>query len=202
MKITQITLLALACSAAPLAVQAGIDIGINLGGPEVVIQGRPPQERIEVIPLSPGPGYFWIRGHWAWRHEHWEWISGRYERPAQPGGVWIAGQWVARGNGWVWIEGHYSYQPAYQPGPPPGAPVGDVEVVASEAPPAPLFEAVPYAPGPDFFWIGGHWNWNGRWVWVHGRYDRHPHFHPGAGWEAGRWDRRGGSWVWHEGHWR
>jgi hypothetical protein len=199
MKITRISLFALLCGTAPLVVQAGLDIGINIGGPEVVVQSRPPAERVEVIPSAPGPGYAWIRGHWLWHRERWEWKGGYYERVSQPGSVWISGQWVARGNGWVWVEGHYSVQP---PPPPAYGPGPDVEIVANEAPPGELVETIPAAPGPDFFWISGHWTWNGRWTWVHGRYDRHPHFHPGGGWEAGRWDRRDGRWVWREGHWR
>ena len=202
MKITQITLLALACGAAPLAAHAGLDIGVNIGGPDVIVQSAPPPERVEVVPMAPGPGYAWIRGHWVWHREHWEWKGGYYERISQPGAVWISGQWVARGNGWVWVEGHYSvqapppaYAPAYAPGP-------EVEIVANEAPPAELVETIPAAPGPDYFWIAGHWTWNGRWTWVHGRYDRHPHFHPGGGWEPGHWDRRDGRYVWREGHWR
>jgi len=200
MNLTKVSLFALACAAAPLGALAGVDIGINIGGPEFVVRSQPPPERIETIGISPGPGYVWIRGHWGWRHEQWEWVGGRWDRAAQPGSVWISGQWVARGNGWVWMEGHYDVQagppsPAYDPG---------VEMVASEAPPAPLYEAVTVAPGPDFFWIGGHWQWHGRWVWAAGHYERHPHFHPGAGWEAGRWDRDrvSGRFVWREGHWR
>jgi len=54
-------------------------------------------------------------------------------------------------------------------------PPGQVaEVIASEEPPAEIVETVPISPGPDYFWIGGHWHWNGGWVWVHGRFDRHP----------------------------
>ena len=198
MQITQLSLIALALGAAPVAVRAGLDIGINIGGPEVIVRSAPPPERMEVIPQDPGPGYIWIRGHWVWRHERWEWFDGHWDRVARPGYAWIPGQWVARGSGWVWIEGHYSTQPP----PPPPRPGQQVEVVASEAPPTPIVEAIPVAPGPEFFWIGGHWHWNGGWVWIRGHFDRHPHFHPGAYWEAGRWDRRGGSWVWHEGHWR
>ena len=198
MKITQITLLALACGAAPFAARAGVDIGINLGGPEIIVRSQPPPEPVEAVPMSPGPGYIWIRGHWAWRHERWDFVGGRWDRVAQPGRAWMPGQWVARGNGWVWVEGHYVAQAA----PPPPPPGQHFEGTASEPPPAVIREAVPPAPGRDYFWIGGHWNWNGGWVWVHGRYDRHPHFHPGGGWEEGRWDRRGGAWVWREGHWR
>jgi hypothetical protein len=198
MKISQLSLLALACAGAPLAVHAGVEVGINIGGPEIVVGGQPPAPRFESVPFEPGPGFIWIRGHWIWRHERWEWVGGRWERPERPESTWIPGQWVARGSGWVWLEGHYAVL-AEPVAPPPGQ---VVEVVASEEPPAPIVEAVPFAPGPDYFWIGGHWHWNHGWVWLRGRFDRHPHFHPGGGWDAGRWDRRGGSWVWHEGHWR
>jgi WXXGXW repeat (2 copies) len=76
-------------------------------------------------------------------------------------------------------------------------------VVYVGQPPPPRVEVITQAPGPDYFWIGGRWNYvNSRWVWINGRYDRHPHFHPGGGWEAGRWETRGNNSVWHEGHWR
>jgi hypothetical protein len=194
MKLAKLSFLALAC-AAPFAARAGVEIGINVGVPEVVVTAQPPPLRAEVVTVAPGPGYIWIRGHWGWHHERWEWIGGRWDRVSQPGSAWVPGQWVARGNGWVWIEGHYTVVAAAPPG-------QVVEVVASEEPPAPIAEVVGVAPGPDYFWIGGHWHWNGGWVWLRGHYDRHPHFHPGGGWDAGHWDRRGGSWVWHEGHWR
>lgn len=92
MKLTQISLFALACSTLPLAASAGVEIGINIGGPEVVVRSEPPPERVEVIPMMPGPGYIWIHGHWGWHHEHWEWINGHWDR---------------RGGAWVWHEGHW-----------------------------------------------------------------------------------------------
>jgi WXXGXW repeat (2 copies) len=191
-----LSLIAALCLAAPAALHAGVEVGIRIGGPEIIVSTQPPPPRVEVVPMSPGPGFIWVRGHWSWHHEHWVWIDGHWDRVAQPGAVWVPGQWVARGNGWVWVEGHYS---SPLPPPPPGA---VTEVIASEEPPAPIVEAIPVAPGPDYFWIGGHWHWNGGWVWIGGHYDRHPHFHPGGYWEAGHWAHHGNGWVWHEGHWR
>ena len=76
------------------------------------------------------------------------------------------------------------------------------EVIIVGQPPEPRVEVIGQAPGPDYFWIGGRWNYSGsRWVWLNGHFDRHPHFHPGGGWEAGHWEHRGGNSVWHEGHW-
>jgi hypothetical protein len=197
MRIDRVALLALACAAAPGAALADIGLGIRIGVPDVVVRSQPPPDMVERVPMSPGPGYIWIRGNWAWRHGNWEWDQGHWDRVVQPGQEWVPGRWVERGGGWVWIDGHYAVIAA--PPPPQGV---QVEVVAPEPPPAPMVEVVPAAPGPDYFWIGGHWHWNHGWVWVGGRYDRHPHYHEGAGWEPGHWDRRGGNWVWAEGHWR
>lgn len=86
----------------------------------------------------------------------------------------------------------------YRPGPPPGA------VVMDEAPPGPpppaQVEVIPVAPDPTFMWIGGFWEWHGRWVWVRGHWGPRPH--PGAVWVEGRWIRHGHRYVWVGGHWR
>jgi hypothetical protein len=74
-------------------------------------------------------------------------------------------------------------------------------VVVTKAPPAPLYEALPVAPGPDYVWIGGHWHWNGgRWVWHRGYYSRPPH--RGAVWVAPRYEARTEGSVFIGGYWR
>lgn len=74
-------------------------------------------------------------------------------------------------------------------------------VVVTKAPPAPLDEARPVAPGPDYVWIGGHWHWNGgRWVWHRGYYSRPPH--RGAVWVAPRYEARAEGSVFIGGYWR
>src|SRR5271155_945947 len=105
MNITRVFAIALAC-AAPLSARA--DIGINIGGPDLVVHSRPPAERIETVPMSPGPSYYWMRGHWGWRHEGWQWVPGRWNvNVAQTGQEWIPGLWVARNGGYLWVEGHF-----------------------------------------------------------------------------------------------
>ncbi len=84
-----------------------------------------------------------------------------------------------------------------QPAPPP--PAGG-EVVVTEAPPAPQVEVVGIAPGPEFVWMPGAWEWRGRWFWVGGRWAAGPH--PGALWVQGRWIRHGHGHVWVRGYWR
>jgi hypothetical protein len=74
-------------------------------------------------------------------------------------------------------------------------------IVVTQAPPAPLYESVPVAPGPDYVWISGHWHWNGgRWVWNRGYYGRRPH--RGAVWVAPRYEARAGGSVFIGGYWR
>jgi hypothetical protein len=68
------------------------------------------------------------------------------------------------------------------------------------APPAPLVERIPVAPGPGYFWRPGHWYWNGaRYTWVGGAYIVRP---AGGAWVAGHWVHGPRRWFWVEGHWR
>jgi hypothetical protein len=96
----------------------------------------------------------------------------------------------------------YRDRPVYveQPAPAPGAPPQAEVVVADPAPPPPQVEVIPAAPDPTFIWIGGSWEWHGRWVWAAGHWGPRPH--PGAVWVHGGWERRGGHRVWVESHWR
>ena len=89
-------------------------------------------------------------------------------------------------------------------------------VIQERVMPAPLVETIPVAPGPTYHWVPGYWMWNGRWVWVRGRYVvgvvvpampaaivETPPASPGPGWFWVRghyvWER--GGWVWRGGHW-
>ena len=69
------------------------------------------------------------------------------------------------------------------------------------APPAPVYEEIAVAPGPEFVWIRGHHRWEGeRYVWVPGHYERRPHVR--ARWVEGHWRHSRQGWYWVEGHWR
>jgi hypothetical protein len=85
--------------------------------------------------------------------------------------------------------------PTASPNPPPAN-----NAVVMQAPPPPQVEAVPVAPGPEYVWRPGYWNWNGGWVWIGGGWVIRPHL--GAVWVGGHWGRRGRGWAWMGGHWR
>jgi hypothetical protein len=73
-------------------------------------------------------------------------------------------------------------------------------VYIQTAPPTPIYEAVPVAPGPGYFWVGGFWQWNGyRYAWVRGHYAYRPY--AGATWRAGHWVSGPRGWYWRAGHW-
>jgi hypothetical protein len=75
------------------------------------------------------------------------------------------------------------------------------QVVIRVGPPAVVVEHPGPPPERGFVWIGGYQRWDGaRYAWVPGHYERPPH--PGAHWVAHRYVRRGGGWVFTEGHWR
>jgi len=200
MKLNKVTMIAI-LAGAPLAALADsrVDFGINISIPPpgaVVVESPPPPLAAETIYAAPGPDFVWVSGHWAWRGHwrRWVWARGHWARRPFSNAEWIAGHWTQTAGGWVWLEGQW-----VAPEPPAAA---TQEVVVAEAPPPPVSEAIYPAPGPDYFWIAGYWNWSGRWRWMPGHYERHPNFHPGAGWIDGHWDRRGGGFTWVRGHWR
>lgn len=67
-------------------------------------------------------------------------------------------------------------------------------------PPAPIYEAAPVSPGPNYYWIPGYYRWNGyRYVWNRGYYGYRPY--AGAVWHAGHWAQGPYGWQWRPGHW-
>ena len=66
-------------------------------------------------------------------------------------------------------------------------------------PPEPQVEQYGDPPGPDYFWVKGHWRWEGRrYVWTPGHWAQGGH----GNWVPGHWERRGRRWVWVAGHMR
>jgi hypothetical protein len=74
-------------------------------------------------------------------------------------------------------------------------------IEVQQAPPAPMVETLPPAPGYGYVWTPGYWVWSDRWVWYPGRWLLPPQ--PRAVWITGRWEfHRGRVWHYHPGHWR
>jgi hypothetical protein len=68
------------------------------------------------------------------------------------------------------------------------------------APPAVRLEAVPAAPSPVHFWVGGYWGLQPGYgyAWVPGRWER-PRY--GYAWAPAHWWHHGHGWHFSRGHW-
>lgn len=64
-----------------------------------VVGVAPPAPQVEVVVAAPGPGFFWIAGHWAWIGGRHAWIGGRWEG-YRPGWRWLPFAWVPFRHGW------------------------------------------------------------------------------------------------------
>jgi len=73
---------------------------------EYVREGPPPP-RAEVVVVRPGPGFFWIRGHWRWYANAYDWVPGRWEHVPPGYRAWHEGHWRHDRNGWFWVEGRW-----------------------------------------------------------------------------------------------
>ncbi|HTS02893.1 MAG TPA: YXWGXW repeat-containing protein, partial [Thermoanaerobaculia bacterium] len=121
----------------------------------------PPPPRIEHIPPAPSPGHFWVNGYWRWNGHAHAWVGGHWVK-ARPGETWVHEHWAHRGNEWFFYPGHWVRE---------SAPAEGV-VIATGPPPAVRAETVPPPPGPESFWVAGHWRWeNNAHVWAPGHWE-------------------------------
>jgi hypothetical protein len=80
---------------------------------------------------------------------------------------------------------------------------GGVGIEVGGPPPGLRADVTIAAPGPEFVWIPGFWDWSpasADWVWVPGVWQRRPHAR--AVWVAPRYERHRGHWRYRRGHWR
>jgi hypothetical protein len=75
-----------------------------------------------------------------------------------------------------------------------------ISPVVTGPPPPPQVEVVGAPPGPKYTWLPGHWEWQGSWTWISGKWGTLPE--PNAAWIPGRWVHRENGWIWVTGYWR
>jgi hypothetical protein len=74
-------------------------------------------------------------------------------------------------------------------------------VYVSVAPPVPVVEVQPVAPGPHHVWVAGYHRWDGNaYVWVPGTWVVPPHHY--TVWVPGHWTHNHHGHYWVAGHWR
>ena len=66
-------------------------------------------------------------------------------------------------------------------------------------PPAPRIEVISAAPAPGWYWVGGHWRWEGnRYEWMVGHWAEP---RPNEVFVQARWVQQGAAWVFQPGQW-
>ncbi len=203
------TVLGFAACVAMIAPSAGCVVRARTR-PIYVVESEPPAP--QYVHHAPRAGYVWVQGHWQMVGGRWRWKGGHWVK-ARSGYSWTAGHWEKRGNRYHWIEGRWvagaapapnvrdHRKPAPAPAPAPAPNVRDHRDAAppaypTAAPPAPRY-ANPGAKA-GYVWIRGHYEWNGRWEWQNGHWEREK---KGKVWRAGVWEKRGNRYVWVEGGW-
>jgi len=72
--------------------------------PSRPVEQAPPPSQPEVVPVTPGPNYYWVPGYWSWNGT-WIWVPGRWAVRPWHGAVWVGGHWARHGRGYIWIGG-------------------------------------------------------------------------------------------------
>jgi len=69
----------------------------------------PPPLRREVVVVRPGPGYFWVPGHWDWApaRRGYVWVAGIWLRPPYPHAVWVGPRWRRRHHRTYFVGGYW-----------------------------------------------------------------------------------------------
>jgi hypothetical protein len=65
----------------------------------------PPELPVYDQPASPGDGYIWTPGYWAWDGAYY-WVPGTWVMPPQAGFLWTPGYWG-------WSDGGFSFNDGY-----------------------------------------------------------------------------------------
>src|ERR1700680_2258214 len=77
-------------------VSFGIAVGTPPPPPPVVVTGP--------VGVAPGPGYFWVPGHWDWVGDRWVWVEGAWVLRPHARAVWVAPAFRE-------AHGHYYFRP-------------------------------------------------------------------------------------------
>jgi hypothetical protein len=78
------------------------------GGPALgVVATMPdtPAMPSEVMSVSPGPEYVWVKGYYNWDGSRYQWVPGTWVRASSPSAVWVPAHWQPTTGGYIWVAG-------------------------------------------------------------------------------------------------
>lgn len=131
--------------------------------PNTYLSKSPPAPINELIPEKPTDDVIWIPGYWAWidSKQDFAWVCGVWRRPP-PDHYWISGKWYKMNKGWVWAKGFWSPKPEEE-----------LAYIKKE-PPKSANDDIPDAPGENYFWIPGYWDYSSatkKFSWISGKWE-------------------------------
>ena len=170
----------------------------------VIVEQAPPPPRREYIVERVSPRHVWIGGYWGWRAGRHVWIEGHWELPPRERVVWVEPRWERHSNGYVFVEGLWrDAGVSVGVGVAIGGPSREREAIIIRSAPPPLrreYVDERYRLSPRHVWMSCYWRHDGRvFVWMPGRWELPPNEH--RNWEPHRWEARGGTYIFIEGHW-
>ncbi|MGO9923962.1 MAG: hypothetical protein ACLQIB_55850 [Isosphaeraceae bacterium] len=146
----------------------------------------------------------WVPGYWDWDQSQndYVWVGGFWQVPPA-GSMWVAGRWMRDNDGWYRVPGVWSRRRdagAKLTAAATAAPAGALPQWRRTGPPADHPNDAPgVAPGPDYFYIAGHYVPDGDQVtWKPGFWAK---AQAGWDWSPARWVRRPDGWDFRPGSW-
>lgn len=139
--------------------------------PAPIVPTQPPEPINEVPPeyRPDGENVVWIPGYWSWDDDRTDyiWVSGVW-RDVPPEHQWVPGYWTRTSGGFQYISGFWASNQ-----------VAEIEYLP---PPPDSLEQGPSSPAPGdaYFYIPGHWVYNGH----------------DYAWQPGYWSLTQNNWVW------
>ena len=161
----------------------------------------PPPMTEEPTNDRPVPQAQWVEGYWAWDpgRNDFVWVAGAWRIPP-PGATWVAGRWMRDADGWYRVPGFWN-----RPRDRTGLVTTSTSTPArprwrTSGPPADHPDDTPIpAPGPDYFFVPGHYTPEGDHLnWTPGFWAK---VQPGWDWIPARWVRLPDGWEFHRGYW-
>lgn len=67
----------------------------------------PPPLPVYAQPISPGPGYIWTPGYWAWSPDGYYWVPGTWVLAPEVGFLWTPGYWGFSAGLYYWHPGFW-----------------------------------------------------------------------------------------------
>jgi hypothetical protein len=99
-----------------LAVAMVFFSGASFAQLRVSVRIAPPMLEVYDQPISPGDGYIWTPGYWAYGDDDYYWVAGDWVMAPEPGFLWTPGYWGWGDDGYFFNEGYWGNEVGFYGG--------------------------------------------------------------------------------------